>query len=231
MNIHNSRFFKYKYWIDWFAPNRCPVCRKAIMWNELICSQCLKELPFLDKCKIDKCEDYTSFVCSLFEYRGVSRKAIMNLKERDGVNLAEFSANKLCDFLCKNKISDKIDLITAVPMRFLEKGDRGYNQAEVIAEYVAKRLNKPVDNRLLKCRRKKLAQHNLNKQERFINAQKSYKINKHHCDINGKNILICDDVITTGATISACAKKLKDIGAEKIFALSICSTDYFNSKE
>ena len=51
-----------------------------------------------------------------------------------------------------------------------------------------------------------------------------------HFDIKNKNILICDDVITTGATIGACAKVLKSMGARKVFAVTICSTELYNSK-
>ena len=227
----NNKFFNKKYWLDWLAPNRCPVCRKAIRWDELICEDCLGKLPFLDDNHIRKCENNVEFVFSLFEYSGAVINGIMNLKLRDGVNLAEYSAKPLCDYLKNQKIADEIDLITSVPMRAIIKRDRGYNQAEIIAKYVSKELNKPVNNKLLKCRHSKSIQHELNRIDRLKNAEKSYVQKNKHSDVKNKNILICDDVITTGATIGACAEVLKSIGARKIFAVTICSTDFYNSNK
>lgn len=226
----NSKLFNKKYWLDWLAPNKCPVCRKAIMWDELICKDCLEKLPFLDDKHITKCESNVEFICSLFEYSGSAKNGIMNLKLREGVNLAEYSVNLLCNYLRNQKIPDEIELITSVPMRGIIKRNRGYNQAEIIAKYVSRELNKPVNNKLLKCRRSKLKQHELNAIDRFKNAENSYVQKNKHFDIKNKNILICDDVITTGATIGACAKVLKSMGARKVFAVTICSTELYNSK-
>ena len=227
----NSRLLKFKYWLDWLAPNRCPVCRKVIMWNELICKSCLDKLPYLEDKHVDRCENNISFVCSLFEYFGEARKGIMNLKLHDGVNFAEYSTAILCDYIKEKGIADDIDLITAVPMRGIIKRDRGYNQAEIIAKYVGRYLNKPTDYKLISCTKSKLEQHKLTKKERQENAVKAYLINTKHSDITGKNILICDDIITTGATLSACAEILKSMGASKVFALTVCSTNLYDYKE
>lgn len=101
---------------------------------------------------------------------------------------------------------------------------RGYNQAERIAGFAAKRLGKPLTKDLLIHKLNSFEQHTLNYNERQKNAELVFKINSDNRDICGKRILLCDDVVTTGATMNMCAELLKSIGAKDVCGAAICST-------
>ncbi|MGN0594996.1 MAG: ComF family protein [Hominimerdicola sp.] len=228
-----SRRLVCKFLLDIIYPNRCPVCHKVIKWNELICHKCEESLPFIDidlceKCGKDVCLDHVllNFDCvyTVIRYEGSGRDGVINLKSKNGLNFAEYFAEKLYEVLLDREVADKIDVITAVPMFKRKKQERGYNQAEILADFLSERLNKPTDYRLLKRHDTEFAQHELSQSQREEFAEKSYYINEKHKDINGKTILLCDDVYTTGATMNKCSALLKEMGAKKVICVAIATT-------
>lgn len=232
MKIRNSRLLNSKFWIDMLWPNRCPVCGKVIIWDKLLCTECEKSLTFLDdpKCSNQKWDfgEQSAFdgVYSLFPYTGCAVGAIYNLKLNKGINFAEYSSRFLGKILVSDGTADKIDIVTCVPMSKKKKRIRGYNQAEKIAEFISKELNKPLNSRLLVRKDDKFEQHMLNSRQRHEHVQNIYDINCKGVDIKGKTILLCDDVITTGSTINKCAELLKVMGAKCVYAVSLCSTEF-----
>ncbi len=119
---------------------------------------------------------------------------------------------------------DDIDLVTCVPMSKTKLLDRKYNQAEVFAKHMSKRLGKSFNGKLLQRKHNNIEQHMLSSEQRRENAENVYHIHNKYNDIKGKNILICDDVITTGATMSKCIRLLKEMGADKVYVAAICTT-------
>ena len=97
---------------------------------------------------------------------------------------------------------------------------RGRDQAELLARFTADKLGKPTDFHLLKRKKDSTEQHKLERDERQLHAEEVYTALSKHRDISGKTVLICDDVITTGSTIRACATQLKSMGAKKVYACS-----------
>lgn len=95
---------------------------------------------------------------------------------------------------------------------------RGFNQAKIIADIISKKLNLTIDDSILTRERDTKAQFNLNKKDRFINIKNAFKVNR---DIVGINILIIDDVITTGSTIREISKVLYAAGAKKVKCLTV----------
>lgn len=226
-----NKFLMSKYWLDWIFPNKCPICNKVIIWNELICYSCIKALPVRDNLFVTDKLQQLDFVCALFNYEGKAVDAIYALKNNKGINFAEYSSKILAEFIIENQIAEKIDLITCVPMTKKKQIKRGYNQAEIIAEYIGKNLGKTCNFKLLLHNKNKTEQHKLNSQQRLTNAYDNFTIKPNHADLHGKNILICDDVITTGATMKRCTELLKSMGADKVFACSICTTVYKNHND
>jgi ComF family protein len=106
-----------------------------------------------------------------------------------------------------------IDLLVPVPTMGVKLRRRGYNQSELLVKFLAKRLHLPYETKLL-CRKKTkiLAQARLQRKERFQYAKGAYAIFKPK-DLTGKTVLLVDDVMTTGATLNACATHLKQLGA------------------
>lgn len=208
-----SRGLIYKYLTDIIIPNKCPVCGKILKWNGLLCSKCENELAPLKPSDNGDLEDIK--VWSLYAYEGKCVDMIYALKHTGEVrNFAEFSAVKLAEKIKLSDFADKIDIVTAVPMHWRKKSERGLNQAEVLAKFIADELDKSVDFKLLKHLDDKEEQHRLSAEERKIHAEKIYSANKKHTDISGKTVLLCDDVITTGSTIKVCMEILHKMGAQ-----------------
>ena len=118
----------------------------------------------------------------------------------------------------------EIDLITAIPLNSARIRERGYNQAEWIAKGLSKTWKVPYKFNLLKRIKYTNTQTDLPAKERIENMKNAFKsLDK----IDSLSIAIVDDVITTGATVSECAKVLKKNGALKIIGVSCC-TPAFN---
>lgn len=118
------------------------------------------------------------------------------------------------------KVSN-IDCIIPVPLHSSRKRMRGFNQSDILAKYLSKYLELPVFFDCL-CRVKKTKdQKGLNRTERLHNLDNAFMV--RDLPPNIKNILIVDDVYTTGTTIEKCAKVLKDSGINKIYFLTICT--------
>lgn len=219
-----SRKSLCRYFLDILMPNSCPICEKAIKWDKLICENCMEELvPAHNEKREGLICDY---FFSAFGYEGNCVKAVCNLKENYVYNFAEYTAQIIAENLEKSELKDKIDLVCAVPMNWKKKAERGYNQAEVIGNFLCKFLGKNKDYKLLKRTNDKILQHSLSAVERKIHAEKIYRINDAHRDISGKRILLCDDVVTTGATMNRCTFLLRQMGAKEVYCVSSASTTF-----
>jgi len=157
----------------------------------------------------------------LFKYDGLIREKIIDYKFNDRVYLNETFVNfilkneKICRFL------KSYDIITPVPIHQKRKKQRGYNQSEIIAKKIAKNIQnlELVTDCLIK-QKNTVAQSSLNKEQRKQNIKNVY-ILKNKQKINNKNIVIFDDIYTTGSTVNECAKLLKEANANKILVLTI----------
>ena len=220
--------------LDIIFPPKCACCNK--MAGHIICADCLREImsesmrsckkcgkpPYLCACK--QIENIEQLVFPYF-YRGEKLKsAVFRLKKANLYYINEFFAKGMYNSI---KIGDKINLeninlITCVPRAKKSVSLYGYNQSEKLAELVAGYSGIKFE-RVLKPAGKQKEQKTLNRDERFLNVRDKFIINKK-ININAKNIIIIDDVATTGATLSECARILKSEGADKIYALCAAST-------
>jgi len=114
-----------------------------------------------------------------------------------------------------------VDMIAAVPLAASDWRARGFNQALVIAYRCALYLGKPLERRLLIKTRKTLKQARLHRDERMINLAGVFSIGRPY-DLKGKTILLCDDVMTTGATLAVAANILLQAGAGAVKCFSLC---------
>lgn len=224
-----------KYILDIFFPNRCPFCSKIIKWNELSCEKCIAEIPFIDsehckRCGKDNCicsevKLYYDGCASVTYYSGVIKKGIVNIKINKAFNLADFFQDEICKRLSEIINVDDIDFVTSVPMNKKAKRERGYNQADIIAKKVSESIQKPVISDVLIKNRNDIIQHKLNREERAKLIKGLYKVNANRIgNINGKVILLCDDVVTTGSTLNECAHVLKQNGAKAVYCITIATT-------
>ncbi len=125
------------------------------------------------------------------------------------------------------KLND-IDLIIPVPLHKARYRDRTYNQSEYIARGISNIMKTEVINDAVIRSRFTPTQTRLSKAERKINVSGAFTVNEKYAGIlNGKNILLTDDIITTGATILECAGALKKAGTGRLY---ICSAAYAELK-
>ena len=114
-----------------------------------------------------------------------------------------------------------IDLLVPVPMQVSKLRARGYNQAALLAEALAREIHLPCNTRALKrVRTGKLSQTRLHRSERLANAKAAYRAARTK-GLEGKTILLIDDVVTTGATSNACATLLRQAGAKAVYVLAL----------
>ena len=235
MAIPNFLIKLYNGILNLIFPNTCGFCDEVINGNALICSECHKMVEFPDFCRkcgmpINDCRCkikrffFDGCTCGC-EYQGIARKGILKFKYHYAFNCAEYICQELAKRLERYGYAKQIDIITAVPMTRKRYLQTGYNQSEEMAKMLSKEIGKPCDFKLLKKNPKlDFRQHEQSKEMRKSLALHSYTVNPKHSDIKGKNILICDDITTTGSTLSQCARLLKEIGAEKVYCAVLAST-------
>lgn len=232
-----SRAIK-RFVLDIVFPNKCPVCRRAIRWDKLICNDCLEKLPVLESAEQcifcgklhpegEPCQSKNSYdnAVSVMKYKGNAKRAIYNFKNRYALNLAEFSAPYIYKALEENDLLKTADCVTYVPMYKKKEFRRGYNQALELARYVSYSTGVPLVREMLVHKKTQTSQHNLSADERKLAAKSTYSLNpKSKWDKGFKTVILVDDVLTTGSTLNACADILKQAGFERVICASICVT-------
>lgn len=208
--------------LDFLFPPKCTFCRRFLKKDEkYICEHCLKNLPF-SGCR-KKTGDFFSLCVSPLFYRDDVRKSILRYKFKGASNYAACYGKILADCI-KERLNEPYDYITWVPLSRARMRKRGYDQAALLAMATALELDcVAVD--LLKKTIDVPAQSGVGAAEkRKANVSGVYEALEPDI-IKGKNILIIDDVVTTGATLSECSRVLLMAGAEKVFCAALATTE------
>ena len=219
---------------DFFLPRFCPSCKNKLTNLEVVvCNSCLSkikhansertEIEFARKFKSEKIiKGFTSLY--VFEKDKELQDIIHDLKYNGKFSIGIF-LGKLLAAAVNNKIQEwKIDLIVPTPLHHLKRAERGYNQSDFIANGMKKILHVPVKSRLIKRVRFTETQTSMNLVERKENMKDAFALRRNKL-LQNKNVLLIDDVITTGATTSECARILLVGGAANIYAASVAIAD------
>lgn len=223
---------------DIISPKYCYSCKKE--WH-FLCLDCLQKLnkhkPFCYQCKLisdkfeihKKCNKFVYYdkIIVNFHYReNVIKKLIKDAKFYSRQEIFNDFWQSLSTMFLENEVIDYREdcLIISSPMYFLRELKRWYNQSEYLAKIVSeKTLIKAYFNIVKKTRTTK-QQSKLSKNERENNLKDSFTINKKYLNlIKWKNIVIVDDVISTGSTINEIAKVLKQNWVKKVIWLVVAS--------
>ncbi len=214
-------------------PNHCIVCNMLCL-DKYFCDSCKDTLnPFsvklCTKCgaplKFCECKfhfHYFDGISTVFENDGIEKESFYKYKFGGNAISAEYFANKLADSVVEKFGDISFDTVTYVPMHWQKRFSNGYNHSEMLARKVAKRLSATCRPLLYQPKKSKI-QHTLSINERFLSVKNKYKLKKR-IDIKGNNILLVDDIMTTGATLSECSRLLKLGGAEKVYAAAVLKT-------
>ncbi len=180
--------------------------------EQALCGECLKELPPYTRAR------------SVFVYDEHSKGLVTKLKFSDQLHLATVLGPWLAktgrDMLAESH------LIVPVPLSYRRFVSRRYNQAALLARALAQKTHLPVIPDALQRKKHTLPQTGLSRRQRAENVQGAFAVNpRHKSELKGKNILLIDDVHTTGSTVAACTKQLLKAGAMKVNVLTLARTN------
>jgi len=211
-----SQFIK-----DLVFPNECLICKEMIREEtNAVCHNCLmnfEEIPQIDRRNKLLVEEDLDGVMSGWYFKNGMEDVIHSLKYDERAKLGLELGRHLGQIIPSNSFG-KIDYIIPIPLHKVKLRERGYNQAEWIAKGIARSWDLPVYNSSLIRDRFTVSQTTLNKEDRKANMKNAFTVKNN--TINASIILI-DDVLTTGSTMSACASVLKNEGAKTVYGLTI----------
>jgi len=204
--------------LDLLFPPKCVFCGRVLDdADESWCDKCTESLPYTDNLGIQNGE-FFDFCTSPLYYTGVVRRSVLNYKFRDASHYADVYGIFLADCI-RDCPEVKYEIVTWVPLSTRRERKRGYDQAKLLAEATALRLNDTAVPILRKPHDVQAQSELGDKAEREANIKNAYEIIKPEI-VNGKSILLIDDVVTTGSTLEECTKVLLAAGAKKV----ICTT-------
>ncbi len=230
--------FLQQYWswaLDLFYPRDCVICGNRVTYQGYLCPTCRNDLwperhAKCDICGIESPDEVTEhFTCpACRQHPPAFIKAFVALRYIESVKelILAFKYSKCLwlvgDFvyylqmIYVNEILAQgisIDGIVPIPMTLKKRRYRGYNQAEILAKELAKRVGVPCYSKWLsRTASATWSQARLQRKDRLVNAKRIYHLRKP-LQLKGKTLLLVDDVMTTGATVNACASLLKACGA------------------
>lgn len=205
----------------------CDTCVRTMNWaNDRTCQKCGKILregygqELCTDCNVIIHSFEKGFAC--VEYGRSERELIHKFKYKDKGYLGEKLAEIMYDRI---KIEElEIDLIVPVPMHKKKEKKRGYNQAAILARKLSRLMEKPFGERILLRILDTEPMSNLGAEERRNNIKCAFQVNESwNNKMKDKNILLIDDVYTTGSTAGACTDALIEAGAAKVFVLVFAS--------
>jgi competence protein ComFC len=217
--------------MDWLYPPRCCNCDRQ---GFVFCDACFAEINPLSgnlcqKCgyptskKNNLCEDcqfqpppFTS-MRSWSVYSGSLQQAIHAFKYKRNLALARTLAKPIVEMVKKSDW--EIDLVVPVPLSLSRYISRGYNQAALLSWELATQLNIQHSTSVLKRIKNTSRQIEMDVNKRFTNLLDAFYANP--ATLKKRNVLIIDDVITTGSTMQNCTRALLNAGAEKIYCVSV----------
>jgi len=217
---------------DLFYPRRCAACDRRS--SDVLCRGCFEALPRIEGPICGRCGMPTAFevyVCDAcasvdfgfesarapLKYEGVGKEVVHALKYRGYRTVVERVMAPLMVGALDRDI--RFDAVVPVPLHRSRLRKRGFNQADLMANAVAREINAPASDKM-EVVRKTRDQVELTAPQRKANVSGAFRTRE---PVRG-NVLLVDDVFTTGATTSECAKTLARAGASEVYALTLCRT-------
>ena len=207
------------YSLSLIYPPKCVFCGTVIDKSD-ICEECEKSLPFTKGDSIYQKFPFVDKCISPLYYKDYVRRAVLRFKfagcscysRRLGGIMSECAENNLdCG---------SIDMISCIPLSRKRMHDRGYNQAELLAKEISKKVGVEYLPTLKKIRHNTAQSTIKDSKQRAANVIGAYRVVDAE-KVKGKYILLVDDVVTTGSTVSECARILKKSGAKAVYCVTL----------
>ena len=207
--------------LDILFPPRCVFCRKFIKsGRDLICDDCESSLPYTHGA--EKKGDFFSVCIAPLYYEDDVRESLHRFKFKDATGYAKTYGKLLSDAV-RDKLAGRYDLISWVPLSRNRLKERGYDQAMLLALATALELDDVAVSTLEKPLEAEKQSLMGSAERRRANISGAYRATDPEL-VDGKRILLIDDIVTTGATLSECARTLLDAGAKEVLCAAVAQT-------
>ena len=205
--------------LDLVFPPRCAFCRRLVDNGEIrVCERCEKDLPKTTQDGKQK-KDFVKCCVAPFYYEKDVRTSLLRFKFGNTPGYAQAYAPFVADCI-RNSLAQEWDILSWVPVSRRRLRERGYDQAELLCRAVAAELDKEAVRLLVKHRHTKAQSATGSAEKRRANIADAYRLYPG-ADVKGKRILILDDIITTGSTLTECARTLGLAGADSVCCATV----------
>lgn len=223
---------------DLVYPRRCPICETPVERKGEACLDCICRLKYITSpfCMIcgKQLDDEMLEVCgdcrekrhdfirgvAAFAYTKEIKQSMYRFKYDGQRDYAFFYADTLFKLRGHIIAGWKPDVIVPVPLHRKRYIKRGYNQAALLAYRLGEQLGIPVDEKLISREKNTLPQKELNDKERAKNTKNAFHVNTNI--VKYKKVLLIDDIYTTGATLDACVRAMKQIHNVDVYFAAVC---------
>lgn len=217
---------------DFFFPRTCLICGKRLLHGENgVCLACLSSLPYthlnntvgnaMERCFWGKFPIRQA--SSLFYYAkdGAVAQILYAMKYYNRQRLCVQMGELIAARLLPTGFFNQIDILLPVPLSRARLKKRGYNQSELLAKGISNVIHLPVSKGAILRSRDNVSQTHKSSYARWENADSLFVVGETAPDLKGKHVLLIDDVLTTGATLVACADALREIEDIQISVLTL----------
>ena len=212
-------------------PRICAVCKRPLVKNEeIVCLSCNLQLPRtnFEHLHENPLKDRFAgrinikYAVALFNFHkaGITQKLIHQLKYNGSPEIGELAGKWMAGELVKHNVHQEFDLVLPVPLHDWKKRKRGYNQSDHFARGISGTLNISLGTALLRRTKMGESQTRKSRIERWKNSHDAFDVTDPK-QVKTRRVLLVDDVVTTGATIEACALTLVHYGVAEISVASI----------
>ncbi len=220
-------------------PPACTICSASVGLDDYLCDECEAKVPRIVPPFCAKCSEpfsgaiTTSFACancahrvlyfdaaiSAYRSRGIVRRVILDFKYGRQIHLRHLIARWLVAALDDQRVRERqFDLVVPVPLHPARERERGFNQAALLAQWTSTHLRVPLKP-VLERIHYTTTQTAFDRVERMENLRGAFRLRKN-ADVRKSRVLLIDDVLTTGSTLSECARVLKRAGAASVHAVT-----------
>ena len=206
--------------LDLLYPPKCVICRRLLARGERdICPDCFESLPNFEGEK-PRVGGADGLSVTLF-YEGAVRESFLRFKFSGRDFYADVYGNWMAGRI-RDELGRGFDGVCWVPVSKKRRKSRGYDQSELLAKRVAKELSLPACAALQKHAERNPQSQLKDAALRQANASGAFSV-RPDADVSGKTLLLIDDIVTTGATLSECCRMLRQAGAKHIYCAAFAS--------
>ncbi len=186
----------------------CVKCGRAVGGVGALCHECRKTRYHFERA-------YSACL-----YEGPLKECVHQFKYRGRSQLSRLLSGFIIDFIKDNaEILEGVNAVTAVPLSAKRLKEREYNQSRLLAAEISETFALPLLDALIKTRSTP-PQSEMRRESRLTNIKDAFGM-REGVNLNGRNVLLVDDVLTTGSTLNECARVLAEAGAKKVIALTL----------